>query len=92
MFSKTAEMRIIQFVFKKSSPVETVLIFLVVLNDDVQNECFRFLIFGDFKYVAASALDKSFICAIINLSVFCVITNALIVAFSSSNTGCTDQQ
>lgn len=35
-----------QFGFgKKSTSAETVLIFLVVLNDDVQNECFRFLIF-----------------------------------------------
>lgn len=74
---------------KKSSSVETVLIFVVVFNDDVQNECFRFLIFGDFKYAAASALDKSCVCAVINLSVFCVTANVLIVAFSFSNTGCT---
>lgn len=92
MFSQTAELRKIQFVFKKSFSVETVLISLVVLNDDVQNECFRFLIFSDFKYVAASASDKSCVCAIINLSVFCVITNVLIVAFSSCHTGCTYQQ
>lgn len=60
MFRKTAELRIIQFVFKKkSSSVETVLIFVVVLNDDVQNECFRFLIFGDFKYVAARPWIKA---------------------------------
>lgn len=63
----------------------------VVLNDYVQNDCLRFLIFGDFKYTAAGRLNQSCVLVVINLSASCLITNGITLAFNFSSTGCAYQ-